>query len=296
MSDTFSTDVDDSPLALVTGAAGIIGPAITRKLRSAGWRVVATDQHSSHFDLYEKAFGESVEADEIIPADLVSQESCVALIREIEDRHGGLSAIIHAAVINARQPFSEVTEDTAARHFAVNVLAAIFLAQTARHSLAKNKGSLIHFSSVMVEKPRKGGLLYACSKAALEKATEEMAWELREDGVRVNCLRVGKVPGYEFLRDTIRDLPDSLARKLVRDLLAERTAEMERQYGTQGVGRPEDVAQTVAFLLSRAARFINGRIIALDGGFCPEPEGCRKSVSFATRISDWLERNATRRK
>lgn len=279
-------------MALVTGAAGIIGPAITKELRTNGWRVIATDRSQECFDLYEKAFGEAVDADEIVAADLGSQDSCTTLIREIEFNHGRLSAIVNGAAFNTVLPLSAITEMEMRRLFAVNFMAPIFLAQAALPSLIKNRGAIINLSSVLVDEPRPGGLLYACSKASLEKATQIMALELIKNGVRVNNIRIGRVPGYAFLRNTIKELSADLAQQMVRELLAERIEEMERKCGAQGVGRPEDIAKTISFLLSPAARFINGQTLVLDGGFCADSTPA-KTIPFDQKIAEWLERHAT---
>jgi NAD(P)-dependent dehydrogenase (short-subunit alcohol dehydrogenase family) len=289
---------DPSPLALVTGAAGIIGPAIVSALKSRGWRVVAADQSDASFQLHEKAFGVPVDADAVFTADLGSQRECVALVERIESAHGDLHAIIHGAALNQSRAFSSLTEEDALRHFSVNTFAPIFLAQAALPSLQANQGNVVLLSSVLVDEIREGVLLYACSKAAMERAAEAMAFELWDHGVRVNSLRIGRVPGYAFLRETVEKLPPDLARRMVRDVLAEYVADLEGRYGKQGVGRPEDIANAVVFLLSREARFINGETLTLDGGLRPGSRPSRvsnPSISLDQRIGKWMEQNSPAR-
>lgn len=280
----------EKPLVLITGAAGIIGPAIAKALCANGWRVIATDQSQENFELYQKAFGVPIEADEIIAANLGSQRECMSLINRIESTHGSLYAIINGAAINQSPPFSAITEADTVRHFSVNAFAPIFLAQAARSSLCKNFGSIINLSSVLVDEVQDGGLLYACSKVSLERATKAMAFELWNDGIRVNCLRIGRVPGYAFIRKTIKDLPVDYARRMVREILAEYVNDLERQHGRQAVGRPEDIANAIVFLLSAEARFVNGQTLVIDGGFRPgvrQAEAPAQSISLEQRISRW---------
>lgn len=280
-------------LALVTGAAGIIGPAITATLRAKGWRVIATDRDQESFDLFERAFGQPVDADEVLLADIATEKSCHVLVKEIEHRHGcGLSAVVNSAVLNTALPLGSIGEGDILRLFAVNFMAPLFLVQAALPSLIRNRGSVVNLSSVLVDEPRKGGLLYACSKAALEKATTAMTFELFGSGVRLNNLRVGRIFGYAFLRDTLKKLPRETAQRMVRELLNERFEEMEATQGAGAAGRPEDIAQIVAYLLSEKGRFISGQTIIADGGYTPFQPPINPSPTVRVRqISEWLEEN-----
>lgn len=281
------------PLALVTGAAGIIGPGIIAELRQQGWRAVATDRDLDSFALYHKALGRPVEADAILPADLSRQEVCEHLVRQVEADHGPLSAIVNGAAYNPALDLTELTEPDVQRSLAVNFAAPLYLTQAALPSLIQNAGSVIHLSSVLVTEPRKGSLLYACAKAGLEKAAEIMALELLDSGVRVNTIRIGRVPGFAFLRETLKKLPDHLARKIVQDLMPRRMEDMRRTCGERAIGTPRDIAQTVAFLLSPAARFINGQTLVLDGGYHPDTRlNAVPGKPYAEHIAEWLRQNA----
>lgn len=123
-----------------------------------------------------------------------------------------------------------------------------------------------------------------------------MALELLECGVRVNTVRIGRVPGFAFLRETVKTLPAPLARKIVQDLMPRRMEEMRRTCGAQAVGTPRDIAQTVAFLLSPAARFINGQTLVLDGGYHPDTRlHPVPGKPYAEPIAEWLRQHAVPR-
>lgn len=284
-----TSDSASKPALLLTGAAGIIGPGLSRILRQKGWRVIATDRSQDCFDLYEKAFGHRVEADAIYPANLEQEDACRELVENVERDHGPISAIVNGATYSPALKLPDIVASEIERCFAVNFAAPIFLVQAALPSLIETRGSVINFSSVLVTEPRKGSLLYACSKAGLEKASEVMALELSASGVRVNTIRIGRVPGFAYLRDTIKILPQPLAQKIVEDLLPQRLEEMRSSFGDLAVGTPEDIAETVAFLLSPAARFINSQTLVLDGGYRPDPPPSKQALE--DKIQDWLEKN-----
>lgn len=273
--------------ALVTGAAGIIGPAIVATLRARGWRVAATDRSLASFELHEKALGERCAADRLLPADLGSQSECAALIETIACECGELGAIVNGAAFNNPLSLAAMQEEALQRSFAVNFAAPLYLAQAALPMLSKNKGAIVNLSSVMVTQLKKNNMLYACSKAALEAATTIMGLEMV--GVRVNAIRIGRVPGHAFLRRVIPHLDAEAAQKMVRDIHARRMDELTKNLGEQAIGAPEDIAHMVAFLLSEEARFLNGRTFTLDGGY--EPESPMSGTSFADLIADWMAQN-----
>lgn len=287
MTDNLSPEPRQQRWALVTGAAGIIGPGIIAVLQQKGWRVVATDRTFESFELHEKALGERSTADCILPADLGSQKACHALIETVSRECGELGAIVNGAAFNNPLPLAGMEEEAIQQSFAVNFAAPLHLARAAQSALSKNKGAIVNLSSVLVGQPRRNNILYACSKAALETATTIMGMEM--EGVRVNAIRIGRVPGYAFMRRLLPTLPVEVAQKMVREIHARRVDELKKRLGEQAIGRPEDIGQMVAFLLSPEARFLNGRTFTLDGGYNPEPR--ENTPSFDEIISDWRAQN-----
>lgn len=288
-----SSPSPNAPLALVTGAAGIIGPAIVNRLQSDGWRVIATDRTAESFALYAKAFGGPLTATDILPADLSSQAGCEELVRRIEARHGDLTALVNGAAYNPHLALEAITETDAVRLMAVNFLAPIFLVQAAAAGLKRTCGSVVNLSTVLVDEPRRDGLLYASSKAALETASQILAMTLKDSLVRVNIIRIGRVPGYAYLRERITNLTDADARDMVAEMLAERAAAMEKRLGPLSVGYPRDIANGVAWLVSAEARFVNAQTLVLDGGYRLEAPPPTPGVApVDQRIAHWLEKRA----
>ena len=283
-----------APLALVTGAAGIIGPAIVAHLREKGWRVAATDLDENCFQLYERVAGGPLEAEAIFPADLSKPNACRELVGSVEESQGPLTAIVNNAAINIPAALDTLHESQFRQAFAVNFEAPIYLVQAALPSLIENSGGIVNISSVLVSELRKANTLYACSKAALEKATEIMSLELTELGVRANSIRIGRVPGYALMREKLAGLSPDAAKKLAHELLPKRLEVMRQLLGDHAIGSPADVARTVSFLLSEDSRFINGQTIVLDGGYRHNEslsDQCRDTT--AKLVSDWLQANGS---
>lgn len=250
------------PVALVTGAAGRIGPAICRELQARGWRVAAAGRTKQSF----AALGH-FPADAVLEGDLRKVEDCQRLVAAAEESLGPLSLLVNNATGNDVAPasFAEASPDYCLKILQVDLLAAVYLAQAALPSLRAGKGQIINISSVGVRHFLKGNFIYSAAKSALETLTEAMAFELQDDGVRANAVRVGAVPSPAFVRSAVAGLEPGLARRIEVDVMDEYALELRRDgmpYGTA-----EDVAGVVAFLASTAARFINGSVIAADGAF-----------------------------
>jgi len=279
---------ETKPIALVTGSAGILGPAIVDLLAQEGWLVAATDRSVEERDLCEHLAGRKLKADTFIPADLSSRAAAETLVRQVESELGPITALINAATINFKRPFGELQEEEVQAEIAVNLLAPLWLAQAALPSLSASRGSIVNFSSIRASSPRRNTLIYSCTKAALEKATEVLAADLLEDGVRVNALRVGVVPGNHFMRQAARQLPPDQAAQMARDIGPTQLARSRAAVGANCVGTPEDIARWVAILTNPKNHFLNGEVITLDGGYLHKFPTAETSKVNVDLIQEWL--------
>jgi NAD(P)-dependent dehydrogenase (short-subunit alcohol dehydrogenase family) len=255
-------------VALITGAAGIIGPEIARILKEAGWKIAAADYSKANFERHRVLQGTNLDADLCLIGDLARREDCVHLVEETTARLGPLGLLVNGATANTQQaPLAALDEATVDRLLRVDLLAPLYLSQAAAAGLGETRGLIVNLSSVRVHDIVPGNLLYTVAKAGLEKMTEALAVELAPLRVRVNAIRIGAVPGNAFLRAAADLLPPELAAKLQADILPAHTALGSRYSLTGRAGLASDIGNMIAYLASPAGEFINGAVLPVDGGF-----------------------------
>jgi enoyl-[acyl-carrier protein] reductase III len=187
-----------------------------------------------------------------VQADVGKPGDVRALFDRIRERGGSLDGIVHSAALGRFQPMLEVRPiewDAAMR---VNAHAMLLLVREALGLLREPGSSIVALSSLGAQRyvPFYGAI--GASKAALESVVRSLAVELGPRGIRVNVVAGGLIEG-----ETLEQFPQS---QLLRDAVAQRTP-------ANRLGRPEDIADVVVFLLSDGARWINGQTLVVDGGF-----------------------------
>jgi NAD(P)-dependent dehydrogenase (short-subunit alcohol dehydrogenase family) len=230
-------------VAVVTGAAGGIGAALCARLREDGFLVVGLDRVPS------------AEADLSVETDLSDLEQLVPVARELAGTHA-VAALVHNA---AAQPLGGAGEvDPAAWQdaFRVNVLAADVLVGVLRSRLEASAGSVVAVGSVHGRATTRGIAAYATTKAALEGWVRAAALDLAP-AIRVNAVVPGAIDTPKLQEGFARWGEQSAAERL--QVLLDRTP-------AHSLGRPEDVAAAVSFLVSDSARFVTGSSLLVDGG------------------------------
>ncbi|MBM3692985.1 MAG: SDR family oxidoreductase [Actinobacteria bacterium] len=180
-----------------------------------------------------------------------------------------LDVLVHAAVVVDSARIDEWTVAQWDRAHAVNVRAAALLVGAAvPHLVAGRHGAVVLFSSVQAQRGLPGSALYASTKGAIESLTRHLAVELGPRGVRVNAVAPGWVP-------------------------ADGTPRVTRYPRS---GRAEEVASVVVFLAADGAAWVNGAVLAVDGGvgvvhpvYASPPE----TVGWSTRMRRRLRRSPT---
>jgi len=239
----------DGQVAVVTGAAQGIGRAIAQALARAGARVVIGDLQDSG------AVVESIRATGGEAAALVMDASiradADALMELAVTEFGALDVLVNNAGIDA--PVGNAWDLTSAdwdRTIAVNLTGAFHCSQAAvLKMMTVSRGSIVNISSHATWLGVPGtSPAYNASKAGMIGLTASFSAQLAEHGIRVNAVAPGAVHSRDF------------------GWSEDERAAHERLYAL-GLGEPEDVAQTVRFLSSPAAKWITGSILYIHGGF-----------------------------
>ncbi|MCV7420580.1 SDR family oxidoreductase [Mycobacterium yunnanensis] len=236
-------------VALITGGSRGIGAAIAIRLAADGFAVMVnyrTDQQSADdvVDAIASVGGRAVTAQ----ADVADPDQLRRLFDTTLERYGRLDVVVSNAGIGHHGPIAQTSDAVFDAVFATNARATfVAIKQAAQH--LSDGGRIIVISRASLP-PRQGGGLYAASKAAGDALVRTAAQELGPRQITVNSVRPGATRTDMW---TSHDHGDD------DHAVANRTA-------LRRLGEPEDIADVVAFLASRAARWITGQAIAADGG------------------------------
>lgn len=226
--------------AVVTGAAQGIGRAIAERLLKDNWRVILIDHRLPALRSTANQIPNRNSV-LILRAD-VSQDSDIrrAMAQAIK-KWGRLDALINNAAIS--QPLSGFDVKRWKETLAVNLTGPFLCAKYAAAALKKNKGAIINIASTRALMSEPHTQAYSASKGGLVALTHSLALSLGPD-VRVNCISPGWI---HTVTSSLRD-------------------QDHRQHPVGRVGRPEDVAAMVSYLISPEAGFITGQNFVIDGG------------------------------
>ena len=239
-------------VAIVTGGAGDIGREIGIELAKEGASIAIHYNNS-----YEQAvkLREYIKSNfsyaEIFKADISNRQQVDNMIDSIYNKFGRIDYLINNAGIAQIKPFIEITEEDWDRMMNVNLKGLFNCTQSVlRHMLPQKHGSIINISSIWGISGASCEVHYSASKGGIIAFTKALAKELGPSKIRVNCIapgvidtRMNNILNREEKKHLIEDIP------------------------LMSIGKPQDVANAVLFLLSDKANFITGQVITVDGGF-----------------------------
>lgn len=233
---------------LVTGASSGIGRQVAISISQMGGKVVLTGRDEQRLkETLSKMRGDGHLS---IPADLLTEDDRERLVNELPELHG----VVHCAGVVKPYPIKFLNQKKIDETLNINYeIPVLLMAGISSKRKLADKASIVFMSSISGQHPHIGGAIYAGAKAALESFSKVVALEFSNKGIRSNCISPGMVKTAMY-----EEAEEGMSKEIM-------DAHVNRY--PLGVGYPEDVANTVVFLLSDASRWITGINITLDGGF-----------------------------
>jgi 3-oxoacyl-[acyl-carrier protein] reductase len=236
-------------IALVTGASRGIGRAIAERLAKSGASVVIN--YAKNTEEAQKAAADIKTGGGnafAIQADVAQVPEVTRLFDETIAHFGKLDILVNNAGIMFTKPITTTTEADFDRIFAVNVKGTYFACQQAAKRLADG-GRIINVSSSTTARLLADYSAYVATKGAVEQITRSLSKELGVRGITVNAISPGPTETELFLTGKTREQIEFFS----------------KQSAFGRLGHPTDIAETVAFLASDAARWISGQNIRVNG-------------------------------
>ncbi len=262
-----------APAALVTGAARGIGLACARWFLAQGYRVALLDVHAptlaEAMQGLEEGGQRSPETLLPIQADVSDPVQVRDAAARVEATFGRLDALVNNAGVATFKPIGDTTFEEWRTVMATNLDGPFLMLQACAPLMLKNSGgAVVNVASISGLRASTLRVAYGTSKAALIHLTRQQAVEYGNAGIRVNAVAPGPVE-----TEMAKQVHTPAIRADYHD-----TIPLAR-YGTM-----EEIAQAIGFLCSPQASYVNGQVLAVDGGFDATGVGLPTLRLPATRI------------
>ncbi|MBR0648594.1 SDR family oxidoreductase [Roseomonas terrae] len=242
-------------LVVVTGGSRGIGLAVTRRLAEDGYRIVVGCRHEEETSKVLAGVRDGNGTAAAIRLDVADQRSIDEFFSAVQDRFGPIHALVNnAGITGPLGRFVEADLSWVRRVAEVNMLGTMGCAKAALLHFAATPGSgrsIVNISSVAAQTGSPGEYVhYAATKAAIEAFTIGLAREVAKEGIRINAVAPGTIATGIHAMAGDPDRPQRVAQRVP----------MGR------VGRPEEIANAVAWLISPASSYVTGAVLRVTGG------------------------------
>lgn len=243
--------VFEGRVGLVTGGTRGIGAAITKMLAENGAAVAAGysrgKESAEKFQAEMKSKGAKVS---IHQGRVDDADDCARVVKEVMDEFGRIDYLINNAGITIDKTMRKMTVEDWRQVLNVNLSGAFNMTKPLlEHMIERGSGRIVNISSVIGETGNIGQANYAASKSGLFGFTKSLALEMAQRGITVNCV----APGF-IATEMVSAIPEAALAKVIEKIPQRR------------LGRPEEVARVVRFLLEDDASYITGAVFNVNGG------------------------------
>ena len=247
MSDSTGT----SRTALVTGGTRGIGAAISRALAGAGYNVAIG--YSSRQAPAEALASElsAHAAVSVHRGNVGDPQDCERVVDEVVARYGAVDILVNNAGITVDKTVRKMTNEDWHAVMRVNLSGNFYMTKTVLDGMvARQFGRIVNISSLIGQTGAVGQANYAASKSGMFGFTKSLALEVALKGITVNCVAPGAID-----TEMLAGVPEPMLEKMLEKIPMRR------------LGKPEDIARAVMFLVDDAADYITGQVISVNGGW-----------------------------
>jgi NAD(P)-dependent dehydrogenase (short-subunit alcohol dehydrogenase family) len=244
----------DGEVAVIIGGGGVLAGAMAEGLAAAGASIAIAGRTQEHADARAASIASKGRPAIGIQCDASSKAGLQKVLDTVVAKFGRVDILMNAAGVNAATPFFEITEEEWNRILDINLKSIFFACQVFGKAMvdAGRGGSIINITSVSAGPPLSRVFTYSVSKGGVNQITKFLAREWAPHNVRVNAI----LPGF---------FPAEQNRKI---LTAERTASILNHTPMKRFGEADELVGAAVYLASRrAASFVTGSIVTVDGGF-----------------------------